>query len=1019
MAFSTLSKLPFNQIKIVNLIGSGSFGDTYKANYSGKTIVIKKLLFNHISATQLSEFENEAQIIASLRSERIVQLYSICVEPGNYALVTDYFENGSLYKKLHEDKGDIPWSARWRLAIELAEGVSYLHEKQIIHANLKSKNVLLDSHQHVKLSDFGFHQTKLESSQSQAQTNILAATIRWQAPELFKRGAKPNTTSDIYSTGMILWEIAARKIPYKDAPNEITAMGWIKDGEQETIPSDCPYADIINRCWSSRVGDRPDAYNLVTLLRATQSHLNQAPAKTTGTPPSVKIVSPPPVVQPASLPAAQAISTPSLAEEEARYNAIMKKVRPKVVVTARHQLNVEDNPAYYREIEELEKQIPILQKNATSYSNLYGQHYNTDRSKANEYMQAQLDCITNIRKNKERIEEIHKKIEAERAAKIQTSEHSRPANTMLRLAAEDGDFDRLYRALCDGALVDDQDQKGQTALKLAATKGHLECVLMLLENGAKLTKDDINVAAMSGFIFCLKAMLKWHPSAKPGFDERMLGLAYRMAHYETEAIKYYTAALNNKNIDHEGKYNALCGRGKAYFQLNRKAEAAADLRLSLDLNPNQNNIKKILDEINAEIAQGIDQAAHLQKQGKASDGIKSLENALVIDPGHLGLNLQLAIALFENGQKSKASQQMAKAIAIGPKTRDQNSTALPVINNVVINGNYDVITSLFAPVLKGGGREGDCIDNFSTFFIESCIKNLKIKSLEVGLANNIISCQDFELIGTTMCMEDLEFFKQLFKRYNPDRRMWVFNQHLEKLKYHNVSPLLVAACEIFSSEERSKWIERVKDIVSIDKLIPLYSQFKIIDPQWYNLPYYGDEIFIAALNVVCTQADNPSLCGNLHPHFTIEKILKNSNDKIKVLNAYIKALQAVNRYHPSTIPWGMHTRSDSDYVYQALKHRCTVEFLEALFIGGVPRNLPSDLLYAEGTRGNYPMMGLVIAYSKSQDKQLKQELEAAKRSLDNKQYNFCVEFAEKWPKWNASHPGDWRGLVDKLAPKKK
>ena len=68
---------------------------------------------------------------------------------------------------------------------------------------------------------------------------------------LFKRGAVNSAASDIYSYGMVLWEIATRQLPYHDSANETVVMGWIKDGEKEKIPDSCPngYKPIINACW--------------------------------------------------------------------------------------------------------------------------------------------------------------------------------------------------------------------------------------------------------------------------------------------------------------------------------------------------------------------------------------------------------------------------------------------------------------------------------------------------------------------------------------------------------------------------------------------------------------------------------------------------------------------------------------------------------------------------------------------------------------------------------------------------
>ena len=89
------------------------------------------------------------------------------------------------------------------------------------------------------------------------------------APELFKRKAEVTAAADIWSLGMVLWELAAREIPFKDAQNQLQAMGWIKDGEKEEIPADCPaeLKPVIESCWDLTPSQRPTAIQVVERLK--------------------------------------------------------------------------------------------------------------------------------------------------------------------------------------------------------------------------------------------------------------------------------------------------------------------------------------------------------------------------------------------------------------------------------------------------------------------------------------------------------------------------------------------------------------------------------------------------------------------------------------------------------------------------------------------------------------------------------------------------------------------------------
>ena len=195
----------------------------------------------------------------------IINLYGICDEAGHNGLVMEYMPRGSLRGILEDKSKEINWDIRWDIGIDIGKGLTYLHSNNILHRDLKSLNVLLGADYHAKICDFGLSKIKLESSS--ASTKSKAGTVRWRAPETFKRGFKPTSSMDVYSYGMVLWEIASREIPFSDAPDEITAMGFIKDGEKENIPAECPkvYGEIVQTCWQE-AEKRPGASEVLTSL---------------------------------------------------------------------------------------------------------------------------------------------------------------------------------------------------------------------------------------------------------------------------------------------------------------------------------------------------------------------------------------------------------------------------------------------------------------------------------------------------------------------------------------------------------------------------------------------------------------------------------------------------------------------------------------------------------------------------------------------------------------------------------
>lgn len=127
-------------------------------------------------------------------------------------------------------------------------------------------NVLLQDDWKAKITDFGMAKIKVATETMSPDSNQ-KGSIRWRAPELMKRGGTHSQSSDVYSLGMVLWEIASRQLPFADEQSDLLVITFIKDGEKEMIPDDCPlpFAEIIQECWKAPL-DRPDAKSIAAKL---------------------------------------------------------------------------------------------------------------------------------------------------------------------------------------------------------------------------------------------------------------------------------------------------------------------------------------------------------------------------------------------------------------------------------------------------------------------------------------------------------------------------------------------------------------------------------------------------------------------------------------------------------------------------------------------------------------------------------------------------------------------------------
>lgn len=254
-------RIELKDLDFTGEIGKGGFGVVYKATYLGTTpVAVKTLLCQNLSGNSLSAFREEANLMSGLSSPHIVQFMGVVAESGHFSIVMEYMAKGSLYHTLQDQSADLPWSLRYRISHETAQGLHFLHHHDILHRDLKSLNVLLDMELHAKLSDFGLAKVREETATTTSSATASVGTLAWMAPELLNLGSRASQATDIYALGVILWEIATRSVPYASANgNAGLICQWIKDGQREKIPESTPqkFSALIAKCWAERDGDRP------------------------------------------------------------------------------------------------------------------------------------------------------------------------------------------------------------------------------------------------------------------------------------------------------------------------------------------------------------------------------------------------------------------------------------------------------------------------------------------------------------------------------------------------------------------------------------------------------------------------------------------------------------------------------------------------------------------------------------------------------------------------------------------
>ncbi|XP_021890474.1 L-type lectin-domain containing receptor kinase IX.1-like [Carica papaya] len=210
-------------------LGEGGFGGVYKGQLSEPNgeIAVKKV--SRGSRQGKKEYISEVKIISRLRHRNLVQLIGWCHEKSEFLLVYEFLPNGSLDTHLFGSKTMLTWPMRYKIAQGLASALLYLHEEWeqcVVHRDIKSSNVMLDSYFNAKLGDFGL--ARLVDHELGSQTTVLAGTMGYLAPECVTTG-KASKESDIYSFGVVALEIACGRKPVEPRAEEskVRLIEWV------------------------------------------------------------------------------------------------------------------------------------------------------------------------------------------------------------------------------------------------------------------------------------------------------------------------------------------------------------------------------------------------------------------------------------------------------------------------------------------------------------------------------------------------------------------------------------------------------------------------------------------------------------------------------------------------------------------------------------------------------------------------------------------------------------------------
>ncbi|XP_062266840.1 mitogen-activated protein kinase kinase kinase 7 isoform X1 [Platichthys flesus] len=255
-------EINYEDIEVEEVVGRGAFGVVCKAKWKGKDVAIKTIE----SESERKAFIVELRQLSRVNHPNIVKLYGSCNNP--VCLVMEYAEGGSLYNVLHGAEPLPYYTASHAMSwcFQCSQGVAYLHgmkPKALIHRDLKPPNLLLVLGGTVlKICDFG------TACDIQTHMTNNKGSAAWMAPEVFE-GNNYSEKCDVFSWGIILWEVITRRKPFDEIGGPAFRIMWaVHNGTRPPLITNLPkhIESLMTRCWSKDPSQRPSMEEIVKIM---------------------------------------------------------------------------------------------------------------------------------------------------------------------------------------------------------------------------------------------------------------------------------------------------------------------------------------------------------------------------------------------------------------------------------------------------------------------------------------------------------------------------------------------------------------------------------------------------------------------------------------------------------------------------------------------------------------------------------------------------------------------------------
>ncbi|XP_052187954.1 serine/threonine-protein kinase STY13-like isoform X1 [Diospyros lotus] len=291
-------EIDLGKLDIRNVIAHGTYGTVYRGVYDGQDVAVKLLDWGEDDITTAAEtaalrasFWQEVAVWHKLDHPNVTKFVGASMGTSNLKIpsnsissdahnsvppracccvIVEYLPGGTLKKYLiRNSRKKLAFKVVIQLALDLSRGLSYLHSKKVVHRDVKTENMLLDSHRTLKIADFGV--ARVEAQNPRDMTGE-TGTLGYMAPEVLD-GKPYNRKCDVYSFSICLWEIYCCDMPYPDLSFAEVSSAVVRQNLRPEIPRCCPNSlgSIMRKCWDADPEKRPEMDEVVRLLEAVDT----------------------------------------------------------------------------------------------------------------------------------------------------------------------------------------------------------------------------------------------------------------------------------------------------------------------------------------------------------------------------------------------------------------------------------------------------------------------------------------------------------------------------------------------------------------------------------------------------------------------------------------------------------------------------------------------------------------------------------------------------------------------------